>query len=73
MSISQVFNLADLFSYRGTFEPLVLPFSVSTGTSSTLIICAPFTALELPYEILNILDDEFVTSHSDGYRRFLVR
>ena len=49
MSISPVFNVADLFSYRGTFKLSVLFSSISAGTSSTPVPHAPSTALELPY------------------------
>jgi len=66
MSISPVFNLAYLFFYRGTFEPLVLPFSVYECTSFTPVPRAPFTALESFDKILDVLDDKFVTSHSGG-------
>ena len=45
MSISSIFNVTDLFSYRGTFEYPVSPSSVSEGTSSTLIPRALSTAL----------------------------
>ena len=72
MSISLVFNVANLFSYRGIFEPLVLP-SVSACMSSTLVPRAPSTALESSDEILVVLNDEFVTSRSDSYRHFFVR
>ena len=52
--------MADLFSYRGTFEPLVLPFSISACTSSTPVPHAPSTALGMLDEILDVLDDKFV-------------
>ena len=73
MSFSSIFNVTDLFPYISTFEFLVLPSSVFAITSSTLISHAPSTTLELPDEILDILDDEFVTLHSGGYRRFLIQ
>ena len=40
MSISPVFNIADSFPCRGTFEPPVLHSSISAGTSSTSVSCA---------------------------------
>ena len=73
MSISPIFNVTDLFSCISTFEFPVLPSSVFEITSSTLISHAPSTALELPDDILEILDDKFVTLHSGGYRRFLIQ
>ena len=72
MSISPVFNVADLFPYRGTFKPPILP-SIFAGTSSTLVHRAPSTNLELPDEIIDVLNDEFVNSHSGGYRRLFNR
>ena len=71
ISISPV--VTDLFPYRDTFEPAVLPSSVSVGTSHTSVLRAPSTGLEPPDEILNVLDDEFITSYFGGYRRFIVR
>jgi len=50
-----------------------LPSFVSASTSSTPVPRASSTALELPDEILDVLDDEFVNSHYGGYRCFLVR
>ena len=72
MSISSVFNVPNLFPYRGTFEPLVLPSFVSADISSTFVTRSLFTALESPDEILDVMNDEFVTPHSGGYHRFLV-
>jgi len=50
-----------------------LPSSVSACMSLTIVPYAPFTALELLDENLDVLDGEFVTLHSGGCRRFLVR
>ena len=35
MSINSIFNMVDLFSYRGTFKPPAMSSSISAGTSST--------------------------------------
>ena len=72
MYINLVFNVTNLFPYRGIFEPLVFLSSVSTGISSTLVPHAPSYALEQLSTIIDVLDDEFVTSHSGGYYCFLV-
>ena len=71
MSIGSVFNVADFFTYRGTFKPPVL-HSVSADMSFTPVSLALSIALEPAYEILDILD-EFITPHSGGYRLFFVR
>ena len=63
----------NLFPYQSTFEPPDLPSSVSASTPSTMVPHASSTALELSDEILDVVDDKFVTSHSGGYHRFLVR
>ena len=73
MFISLVYNVADLFSYLGTFEPPALPSSIFGGTSFTPVPHAPFIALEPPEEILDVLNDKFVTFDSGGYCRFLIR
>ena len=73
MSISPIFNMADLSPYQGTFEPPVFPSSVSVAKTFTPISDAPFTLLKLSNEILDVLDDKFVTSHSGGYHCFLIR
>ncbi|PON99139.1 histone H3-K9 methyltransferase [Trema orientale] len=72
MTIGLVFNAIDLFPYRGTFEPPTLPSSVSAGTSSSPVPRAPSAPLNPPDVIVEVLDDEYVTSSSGGYRRFLV-
>ena len=72
MSISPVFNIVDLFPYRGTFESLVLSSSISAGTFSILVPYAPFYTLEAPDAFLDVLDDDFVALNSGGYCRFLV-
>ena len=71
MSISPAFNVTNLFPSEGIFEPPVLPSYVFASTSS--ISCAPSTVLEPPDEILDVLNDDFVTSHSGDYHHFLVR
>jgi len=50
-----------------------LPSSISVGTTSILISRTLFTALEPQDEILYVLNDEFVTSHSDGNHHFFIR
>ena len=52
--------MADLFPYRGTFEPPVLPSSVSACMSSTPVPRIPSTALEPPDEILDVLDESLL-------------
>ena len=72
MDISSVFNVEDLLPYRGTFEPSTLPFSVSVGETSK---CAPtMPSLQFSKETVDtVIDDEFVSSRDDGFRRFLVK
>ena len=72
MEISSIFNVEDLLPYRGTFEPSTLPFSVSAGETSKGAPTVPL--LQYYKEMMDIiLDDEFVTSRDDGFRRFLVK
>ena len=73
MSINLVFNVVDLFPYRNTFEPPLLPPYVYADISFTPVPRAPSTTSEPPDEILDVLDDEFVTSHFAGNRGFFVR
>ena len=72
MDISPVFNIEDLLPYQGTFEPSTLPSSVCTGEASKGAPTVP--SLQYSKEMVDIiLDDEFVTSRDDGFRRFLVK
>ena len=72
MDISLIFNVEDLLSYRGTFEPSTLPFSVSTGGANKGASTVP--SLQYSTEMVDIiLDDEFVTSKDGGFHRFLVK
>ena len=72
MDISPVFNIEDLLSYQGTFEPSTLPSSVSAGEASKGAPTVP--SLQYSKEMVDIiLDDEFVTSRDDGFCRFLVK
>ena len=73
ISISPIFNVADLFPYRRIFELPVLLSSIFAGTFSNAVSCTHFIALELSDEFPDVLDDEFVNSHSSGYRHFLIR
>ena len=73
MSITLVFNVVDLFPYQSIFEPLVLPSSISAGTSSSPVPRVPCSIIALPDVILDVLYDAFIASHFDGYCRFLVR
>ncbi|KAF2324129.1 hypothetical protein GH714_007612 [Hevea brasiliensis] len=58
MNISPVFIVEDLSPYRGTFEPPILPSSVSAGQ-----LVPKSALLPQPRDIIDIvLDDEFVTS-----------
>ena len=60
MDISHVFNVEDLLSYRGTFEPFTLPSSVSVGEASKNAPIVP--SLQYSKEMVDIiLDDEFMT------------
>ena len=72
MSISPIFNMTDLFLYQITFEPSVLPSSISASISSTPVPHALSIASESLDDILDFLDNEFVITHSCGYRHFLV-
>ena len=68
MDISLVFNVEDLLLYRDTFEP----FTLSVGETSKSAPTVP--SLQYCKEKVDIiLDDEFVTSKDDGFRRFLVK
>ena len=72
MDISLVFNVEDLLPYRGTFEPSILPSSVSAGEASKDASTMP--SLQFSKETVDtILDDEFVTSRDCGFRHFLVK
>ena len=72
MDISPIFNVEDLLSYQDTFEPSILPSSVSASEASK---GAPtMHLLHYSKETVNIiLDDEFVTSRDGGFGRFLVK
>ena len=70
--ISLVFNVEDLLLYQGTFESHTLPSSVSASGASKGTPAVP--SLQYSKEMVDIiLDDEFVTSRDDGFRRFLVK
>ena len=51
----------------------VLSSSISASRFSTLVSRALLITLKPPDEILNVLDGDFDISHSNDYRRFLVR
>jgi len=65
--------MIDLFPYSGKFEPPLLPSFIFADTSFTSVSHTPITALKPLDDILDIMDDEFVTSDSGGYRCFLVQ
>ncbi|PON54883.1 histone H3-K9 methyltransferase, partial [Trema orientale] len=70
LSISLIFNIADLSPYHGTFEPPVLLSSVSHPSTKV----PPIPTTDVPHDaIMDVLEDEFVTSSNGGFRRFLVR
>ena len=72
MDINPVFNIEDLLPYRDTFEPSTLPSNVFVGETSKGAPTMP--SLQYSKETVDItLDDEFVTSRYDGFRRFLVK
>ena len=72
MDINHVFNIEDLLSYRGTFEPSNLSSSMSTDEARKGAPTMPL--LQYSKETMDIiLDDEFVTSRYGGFRRFLVK
>ena len=73
MSISPIFNGADLFPHRVILELPVLPTFIYASTSSSPVLRAPSSAIVLPAAILDILDDESIASHSGAYRHFIVR
>lgn len=73
LNISPVFNIADLYPYRGTFEPPVLSPNFSTGQSLRPPPRASITTFSLQDVIDEVLDDQFVASQNGGFRRFLVR
>lgn len=63
MSISNIFNVADLTLYHGQKEtpPRVDP-----------IVPLPTTS-HLKKEIENVLDDQVISTQSSGYQKFLVK
>ncbi|KAI9196904.1 hypothetical protein LWI28_027985 [Acer negundo] len=73
LTISSVFNVSDLYPYRGTFEPPVLSSDVYTGPSSSSLPCIPPVATNHVDQVEQILDDRLVTSIQGGCRQFLVR
>ena len=65
------FHQRCLLAYFSMWQRFLLSF-IFVGTSFILVPRVPSFVLELLDAILNILDNEFVASHSDGYRCFLV-
>ena len=71
MDISPVFNVEELLSYQGTFEPSTLPSSVFVGEASKGARTMP--SFQYSKEMVDIiLNDEFVTSRDGGFHPFLV-
>ena len=69
VSISPIFNVKDLFSYRASnFAFFCFCRHVFHSGSSCSFHCFRTTD-----EVLNVFDYEFVTSHSDGYRHFFIQ
>ena len=62
LTISPMFNVSDLYPYRGTFEPHVISSDVSAGPSSSLLACIPPVAVNHVDQVEQILDDRLVTS-----------
>ncbi|KAI9175130.1 hypothetical protein LWI28_027810 [Acer negundo] len=73
LTISPVFNVSDLYLYRGMFEPNVLSSDVSGGPSSSSLPCIPPVAANHVNQVEQILNDRLVTSIQGGCRQFLVR
>uniref|UniRef100_A0A5B7BML6 RNA-directed DNA polymerase n=1 Tax=Davidia involucrata TaxID=16924 RepID=A0A5B7BML6_DAVIN len=78
MNITRVFNVEDLFPYRGSFEPPMLPTGVPSGRAASSSVPTPVPAIPPapPHStdrIETILADEFVASCHGGYRRFLLK
>jgi len=69
LGITHIFNVEDLTLYRGTFEPPSLPFSASAGTQVPKLPTFPQSHTDIEV----VLDDEFVSSSYDGFRRLLVQ
>lgn len=63
LSISYVFNVANLFPYHGTFDPYVEPFMLY---HSALVPRAPTIAFISTGVILDVIDGEFVPSPAGG-------
>ncbi|KAI9199030.1 hypothetical protein LWI28_026257 [Acer negundo] len=72
LTISPVFNVLDLYPYRGTFEPPVISSDVSAGPSSSPLPCIPPVAANHVNQVEQILDDHLVTSIQSGCQQFLV-
>ena len=72
MDISHVFNIEDFLPYRGTFESSTLSFSVFASKASKGAHAVP--SLQYSNKMVDIiLNNEFVTSRDDGFRRFLAK
>ena len=76
LKFSLVFNIAGLFSYRGTFEPPIVHAGVPTGCTTSSSMSVPVLS-PLPSSssdhIEHIITDEIVSSAHDGFQRFLVK
>ncbi|KAH7866989.1 hypothetical protein Vadar_027559 [Vaccinium darrowii] len=73
MSISPVFNVQDLFPYRGTFEPPIVHASVSAGRVSTSAIPVPPRSLQQVDQVEDVLEDEIIGSRHGGFQRYLIK
>ncbi|KAF7142018.1 hypothetical protein RHSIM_Rhsim06G0128700 [Rhododendron simsii] len=73
MSISPIFNVEDLFPYRGTFEPPIVHTSVSAERVPTTSVPVPPRFLPLDDYVEDVLDDETVGSKHGGFQRYLIK
>ncbi|KAJ0980669.1 hypothetical protein J5N97_008924 [Dioscorea zingiberensis] len=67
LHISSVFNVEDLFPYRGTFTPPPFPSEIPTTPFAPLVPCLPPTPSPPSDRIESVLDHEIVTSLDGGY------
>ena len=69
LSISPVFNVSNLPPYHDTFSP---PTITSSTIASARVPRAPSVSSISNDVIMDIVDDEFVTTSDGGFQRFLV-
>ncbi|CAL2237284.1 unnamed protein product [Prunus armeniaca] len=70
--ISPIFNIFDLFPYRGTFTPPVA-IVITHAIVPSAAPCVPASHAAPTDKISQVLDHEVVASAPGGFSRFLVR